>query len=392
MFHDIDGSPRKNTVIDARAGQKTSHQIMIVTDASREASYPRTIGEFELVVLPLHKVTQPPTILVIDVDVLDFGNVQSLRRLDMQATSAIAVCLDPSNHHARTQAYALGATVLLPKPLQFDHLATLAARETMASRMDESCRVSIVGAASALEESFSTLKANSNLDSPQIRQSSAEIVSAITARGMEPWLNTVRVKHTGTFQHCLVVTGVATAFGHGTGMCQTDIALLTTTGLLHDIGKAQIPTEILDKPGELTSAEMAVMRAHPVIGHRYLAHQGCVQPEVLSAVRHHHEYLDGSGYPDGLSGSGIDDLTRVLTVCDIYGALVELRPYKPPKSPEQAIRILRSMAAAGKVEKALVGALARVVHVDEPSGGRPVAGTPSSRPHASTTRDHADVR
>jgi HD-GYP domain-containing protein (c-di-GMP phosphodiesterase class II) len=68
--------------------------------------------------------------------------------------------------------------------------------------------------------------------------------------------------------------------------------------------------------------------------------------EVLNAIRHHHEYLDGSGYPDGLPEKRIDDLTRITTVCDVYGALMERRPYKAPVSPEHALDILATMAEA----------------------------------------------
>jgi HD-GYP domain-containing protein (c-di-GMP phosphodiesterase class II) len=82
-----------------------------------------------------------------------------------------------------------------------------------------------------------------------------------------------------------------------------------------------------------------------------------VDRETLDAIRHHHEYLDGSGYPDGLAAQQIGDLTRIMTVCDIYGALVERRAYKAAKSPEAALDILTNMAKDGKVEGDLVRAL-----------------------------------
>jgi HD-GYP domain-containing protein (c-di-GMP phosphodiesterase class II) len=93
------------------------------------------------------------------------------------------------------------------------------------------------------------------------------------------------------------------------------------------------------------------------VGYDYLCTQNIVGPETLQAVRHHHEYLDGSGYPDGLTAPQINDLTRILTICDVYGALLEQRAYRVPKSPEMALNILTGMARDGKVEYELVRAL-----------------------------------
>jgi HD-GYP domain-containing protein (c-di-GMP phosphodiesterase class II) len=127
---------------------------------------------------------------------------------------------------------------------------------------------------------------------------------------------------------------------------------------LHDIGKARIPLSILDKPAHLTPDEDAIMRNHPVIGFELLEDLPGVTPEVLDGVRHHHEFLDGSGYPDGLTASQISDVVRMLTVSDIFAALVETRPYRPAMSREQAYQILCSME--GKLERPLLGAFRKV--------------------------------
>ncbi len=127
---------------------------------------------------------------------------------------------------------------------------------------------------------------------------------------------------------------------------------------LHDIGKARIPLAILDKPGKLDPTEEATMRLHPVHGYEALKAIDGIVPEVLDAIRHHHEYLDGTGYPDHLSADQIPDIVRLLTVADIFAALIEARPYRPPMARAKAYGIVCEME--GKLEPALVRAFQHV--------------------------------
>jgi putative nucleotidyltransferase with HDIG domain len=161
-----------------------------------------------------------------------------------------------------------------------------------------------------------------------------------------------------TYQHCLLVTGLAAAFAIDLKFSESDQIYLTRGALLHDIGKAKIPLAILNKPGQLTKQEMLVMRTHAETGYRALRAQGEYESDLLEVVLRHHELLDGSGYPDGLSGKQIPDLVRLVTICDVYAALIERRPYKSPLAPSEAFRILHGME--GKVETALVQAFAKV--------------------------------
>jgi HD-GYP domain-containing protein (c-di-GMP phosphodiesterase class II) len=99
--------------------------------------------------------------------------------------------------------------------------------------------------------------------------------------------------------------------------------------MLHDIGKARIPLAILEKPGRLDDAEMAAMRNHPQFGIDALATVPGLSREMLDMVVHHHEYLDGSGYPHGLHGGEISDLVRMITISDVFGALSGDRTSRP---------------------------------------------------------------
>ena len=103
------------------------------------------------------------------------------------------------------------------------------------------------------------------------------------------------------------------------------------------------------------------MKQHPAVGYEYLRTQKVIASDTLAAVRHHHEYLDGSGYPDALKARAIPDLVRLLTISDIFAALIESRPYRPPMSRQDAYKILRSME--GKLETSLVKAFRDVALV-----------------------------
>jgi HD-GYP domain-containing protein (c-di-GMP phosphodiesterase class II) len=130
---------------------------------------------------------------------------------------------------------------------------------------------------------------------------------------------------------------------------------------LHDVGKVHIPKSILDKPERLDPSEEVIMRRHPMIGYQLLKDIPDISPEVLDGVKHHHEYLDGSGYPNALIAPEISDLVRLLTISDIFAALIESRPYRPTLTRQEAYRILCGME--GKLERSLVKAFRNVALV-----------------------------
>jgi putative nucleotidyltransferase with HDIG domain len=172
------------------------------------------------------------------------------------------------------------------------------------------------------------------------------------AHGLASWIDTVRKHHGQTYQHCLIVTGVAVAFAQHLGLSRPDQLRLSFGAMLHDIGKARIPGSILEKPAPLTPQEMMVLSKHPEYGIDALKASRGLNEELLDIVIHHHEYLDGSGYPHGLSGSEISDPVRIITICDVFGALVERRSYKTPLPAETAYQMLLDMG--DKLDKDLV--------------------------------------
>lgn len=158
-----------------------------------------------------------------------------------------------------------------------------------------------------------------------------------------------------TAGHSERVTLGAMEIGRRMNLTEDDILLLHRGGLLHDVGKVGIPSGILDKPGKLSQEEYDLIKQHPVIGTRILTPIGAFR-SALPLVLHHHELLDGSGYPHGLSGEQIPMLVRIMTVADVFDALVSERPYRAAWTTERSLAYLRENVGT-KFDSAPVQAL-----------------------------------
>ena len=148
--------------------------------------------------------------------------------------------------------------------------------------------------------------------------------------------------------------------GASLGLSDEDLQTLRDASRLHDIGKIGIADNILGKPGRLTTDERNVMMEHPSIGETIVTPLKTFH-HLLDPIRHHHEFLDGSGYPDGLSADDVPIVSRIMGVTDIYDALTSDRPYRKSMSVEEAREVLDSMADEGKVDPEVVTALFELV-------------------------------
>jgi putative nucleotidyltransferase with HDIG domain len=256
-----------------------------------------------------------------------------------------------------TQAYALGATDVVSMPINAQELLQKIWSDFAVLGGDSSELVAqghhgVAAAHDGLHTIFNAAGLGEGVDTSKIGTASAAVVDEIETKGLSSWIETVRKHHSQTYQHCLLVTGVAAAFGQHLGLASVDRNRLSVAGMLHDVGKAMVPVAILEKPGPLDADEMAIMMKHPEYGLQSVKCGPALQPELLDIIGHHHEYLDGSGYPHGLLAENISDLVRITTICDIYSALVEKRAYKPPLSSQKAYETIREMGA--KLDKDLV--------------------------------------
>jgi len=164
--------------------------------------------------------------------------------------------------------------------------------------------------------------------------------------------------------HSEHLTAYVEQLGESLGFGEEDLQELRIASWLHDIGKIGVPESILLKPGPLDAEETRIVREHPVTGENMLKPLKSLR-RILPVIRHHHEKMDGSGYPDGLRGEDIPLKARILQVADIYDALTTPRPYRGALPPEEALQILFSEAENGWLDPSVVLKFSRICRYGE---------------------------
>ena len=148
-----------------------------------------------------------------------------------------------------------------------------------------------------------------------------------------------------TYMHSVAVCAMMIALARQLGLDEAQTRSAGVAGLLHDLGKAAMPMEVLNKPGKLTDAEFTIMKGHPEQGYQMLLAVGQVDPVALDVCLHHHEKVDGSGYPKGLKDAEISLFAKMGAVCDVYDAITSNRPYKAGWDPAESLRKMAEWAA-----------------------------------------------
>lgn len=207
---------------------------------------------------------------------------------------------------------------------------------------------------------FDALRTGDMIDVGLVRRTTRDVAQSITRnRYAVIGLTRLRSSHEYTYTHSVAVSALMIGLARELGLPEEEVLALGLAGMLHDIGKAKVPVALLDKPGPLTPAEWVTIKTHPERGTAILQRLGERDPVVLDVALHHHERLDGSGYPHGLRGDAIGIHARIGAVCDVYDALTSRRAYKEARP---AAVVLDMMAQAeGQFDPRVLRALRSLV-------------------------------
>jgi putative nucleotidyltransferase with HDIG domain len=321
-----------------------------LADILRSVGEVEAIGTAEIPEKPARQVSG----IVVDINLRSSESVQRVRnklRGEAYRSMPRLFVLADALHHASMQAWALGATDTISRPLDAGAiLQRVRSAFPDSASYDSSDRGKalnrgVEAAHAVIVRIFEKLPIGEPLTFDDIVQAENRILKAIKHTSLREWLTAVGCHHNDSYRHCLFVTGFAVAFAQNLGMREDDQRRLARAALLHDVGKAFIPLAILDKPGALSEAETAEIRQHPRRGYDALAAQGGFPVEMLDVVLHHHELLDGTGYPNRLASNQISDIVRLTTIVDIYAALVEKRAYRLPFTHARAFALMEGMGA-----------------------------------------------
>lgn len=214
---------------------------------------------------------------------------------------------------------------------------TLLADVSMEAELARARNICLAGKAQ-VAEMFAELRLGKTVSQESVLPLVDEIASSVY-RNPAALISVARLKtHDDyTYLHSVAVSALMLALARQLKLDERLVRIAGIGGLMHDLGKALMPLEILNKPGRLTDEEFAIMKQHSGAGAQALQEGGC-EPDVVDIVLHHHERMDGRGYPHGLREDEISLLARMGAVCDVYDAVTSVRPYKRPWDPAMAMR------------------------------------------------------
>jgi putative nucleotidyltransferase with HDIG domain len=218
------------------------------------------------------------------------------------------------------------------------------AEEEFQSELNEALRL-YESAKQTTQVVFKQARLGKTLDMDKC-QDLVEEITASLQRNSNALLSIVRLKRADeyTYLHSIAVCTMMVALGRTLGMDDVSCKEAGLAGYLHDVGKAFIPLDILNKPGKLTDQEYRVIQRHPILGYEYLRSSSSVPDYVSEVCRHHHEKMDGSGYPNKQVGNQISIYSRMAAICDVYDAVTSDRPYKTGWDPAESVAQMSSWA------------------------------------------------
>ncbi len=227
----------------------------------------------------------------------------------------------------RDRANAFG-TVAFPKRERFRELVRIAHEARAEAR-------------SAIDTALQDARLGHAIDVPELRNAVAKMTRSVIGNASAAlWLTTLKKVDEYTAIHSINVCILSLTFGRHLGLSEAELRNLGIGAVLHDVGKTRTPSEILEKPGALTTEEFEIVKRHPEDGYQLMLDARHMSKQALEIIRLHHERLDGSGYPFGLPGDRIPLHVRLVSIVDAYDAMTSDRVYQSAKSPDTALKIL----------------------------------------------------
>ena len=305
-----------------------------------------------------------PLALIVDENIKPIGGMKFLERaggrLGKQMMPSLLLISKQQETFVQKTAY-LGEAADMIKPIQWNLLRTKIS-EAVNSGVEKSWDQLPPVQRSVLKETvgifrdcFGSIQHGAPIPVAKIEESCRPLVQAVTDNQVTGLLNAVQDHDDYTYVHSLRVAIYLSLLGHSIGIKGDDLLILSSGGLMHDLGKCCIPHSILNKPGRLTDDEFVIMKTHVNHTKDIFDTTNNISESIQVIALQHHEKVNGTGYPNGLMGGKLNELARMATIVDIYSALTDRRVYKPPMPAEKAIAILESMT--DEVDQNLLGHL-----------------------------------
>ncbi|SDH79116.1 HD domain-containing phosphohydrolase [Roseospirillum parvum] len=323
-----------------------------------------------------------PSVAVISADCPPAGAVDLIGRLrrDPIGGDLGIIALAPATDEGFiSEVLAAGADDVMPLPFRRGHLVNLVSARINArieadwQALPATQRAALTGTVEVFHGISDAIANRESLPYGVVENSCRPLVEAVRRDDFRAILEGVRQHDSYTYVHSLRVATFLAMLGAGMGASEHEMLGLAGGGLLHDAGKVGIPHHVLNKPDRLTAEEYQLVQGHVAQAEAALARSPTPRAARIIAANHH-EKLDGSGYPRGLKGAQLDDLSRMAAIVDVFGALTDRRPYKAAMPAEDALDLMRRQMAGTHLDTGLLGAFReRLLDMDLHSAVPPTA-------------------
>lgn len=330
------------TVVDSHTGYRKDivDSLMSYYDVSNYGDGRATIKMLEI---------DPPALLIVGEDVIPYSSVEFIKKIKHRPklkNIPLLHIVSEGNKRLIENSKEAGVTNILTKPFKrSDLIGTIstvlnAGVEAEWEELPDLQRDALQKSVGVFNNIADALVSGADVSFSDVKGNCQSLVESIESNDFISILDGVRNHDDYTYAHSMRVATMLTLLGHAAGFKNDDQLLLSSGGLLHDVGKMNIPHHILNKPGRLTDDEFEIMKSHVNGTVDYLNKVDDIPPAVFIIAEQHHEKIDGTGYPHGLKGKELNELARMAAIVDVFSALTDRRVYKEPMAASKAMEIM----------------------------------------------------